>query len=129
MPKVAFIDRDGTIIWEPPQPKAWDPRETYTITSLDQFKFLDGALDGMKSLADKGYKLVLVTNQTYLGRPKNPRQLFDKVMAKIKRAMNERGIEFDFIMICPHGPDDGCVCRKPKTGGLDPYFKKYDGQI
>src|ERR1700733_12403109 len=129
MQKYAFIDRDGTILWEPKQPEGFDPRETYTLTSMDQFKFIDNAVKGLKQLVDKGYKLVMVTNQTFLGSPKNPKEMFDKVMARVDSDLAKQNIRFEFIMVCPHGPDEGCVCRKPKTGGLKPFLEANQGNI
>lgn len=129
MQKYAFVDRDGTILWEPKQPSEFDPRDTYSLRSIDDFKFMDGAITGMKKLAANGYKFVLATNQTYLGTPKNPRETFDQVMAKLKSELSQEGLSFDFIMVCPHGPDEGCECRKPKIGGLKPFLEANKGQI
>jgi imidazoleglycerol-phosphate dehydratase/histidinol-phosphatase len=129
MQKYAFLDRDGTFLWEPERPEGVDPRETFPLQSMEQFSFMDGALEGMKQLVDKGYRLVMVTNQTFLGTPRHPQAMFDKVMAKINEELSEQGISFDFIMACPHGPDEGCNCRKPKTGGLYQFLKDSQGKI
>ena len=120
--KYAFIDRDGTIIWEPEKPEGVDPRETFPLQSADQVQFMDGAIEGLKALQDEGYKLVLVTNQSFLGTPKHPQKVFDQVMERMHSDLAKHGIKFEFEMICPHGPDDGCECRKPKTGGLKEFL-------
>ena len=122
--KIAFVDRDGTIIWEPERPSDVDPRETFPLTSAGQVRFLTDAIDGLKLLLDKGFKLVLVTNQTFLGTPKHPQVTFDQVMDRMLGELKKQGVEFDFIMVCPHGPDDGCDCRKPKIGGVKTYLEK-----
>lgn len=127
--KVAFLDRDGTFLWEPEKPVDVDPRETFPLRSLSEFKFMDGALEGIKQLVTDGFKLVMVTNQTFLGTAKHPQAIFDQIMAKIDEELAKEDIRFEFIMVCPHGPDEGCVCRKPKTGGLQPFFKEHGRHI
>jgi len=124
MQKVALVDRDGTIIWEPERPERVDPRETFPLVSADQVSFVDGAIDGLKRLVERGYKLVLVTNQTFLGTPKHPQKVFDQVMNRMLGELQAHGVTFEFIMICPHGPDEGCECRKPKTGGVKKYLEE-----
>lgn len=127
--KYAFLDRDGTIIWEPERPVGVDPRETFPLQSPEQVHFLDGAIKGMQKLAAKGYKLVLVTNQTFLGTPKHPQQIFDQVMQRLCEELAKHSLFFEFIMVCPHGPDEGCVCRKPKIGGVKPFLDAHKNSI
>lgn len=123
MQKYAFVDRDGTIIWEPKKPKGADPRNAFPLKSMKEFKFMKGAISGMKKLQNKGYKLVLVTNQPFLGTDKHPRKMFDHVMDRIDRDLAKKSLYFEYKMICPHGPDENCKCRKPKTGGLKVHKK------
>lgn len=122
MQKIAFVDRDGTIIWEPERPEGIDPRETFPLTSSEQVSFMDGAIEGLKRLLDKGYKLVLVTNQTFLGTPKHPQNIFDEVMNRMFSELEKNAVKFDFVMVCPHGPGEGCNCRKPRIGGVEKYI-------
>jgi imidazoleglycerol-phosphate dehydratase/histidinol-phosphatase len=124
MQKYAFLDRDGTFLWEPEKPEGVDPRETFPLKSMDEFKFMNGAIDGMQKLVDREYKLVMVTNQTFLGTAKHPKEIFDQVMDRIHWELSKHNIYFDFIMVCPHGPDEGCECRKPKIGGLKEFLSK-----
>ncbi|MBY0539145.1 HAD-IIIA family hydrolase [Patescibacteria group bacterium] len=122
MKKLAILDRDGTFIWEPEKPEGVDPRETFPLKGAEEVQFLPGAIEGMKKLREAGYTLVMATNQTFLGTEKHPQDVFDAVMNKIKNELAMHGLSFDFIMVCPHGPDDGCTCRKPAIGGLYPYM-------
>jgi len=122
MQKYAFVDRDGTIIWEPERPLGIDPRETFPLASADQVQFMDGAIEGLQELQKKGYGLVLVTNQTFLGTPKHPQETFNQVMDRMREGLAEHGLKFEFEMVCPHGPDEGCECRKPKIGGLKDFL-------
>ena len=129
MQKYAFLDRDGTFLWEPEKPTGVDPRETFPLKSMEEFKFMDGGIEGIKKLVDEGYKLVMVTNQTFLGTPKHPQEMFDQVMNKIDEELSKYNIKFDFKMVCPHGPDEGCDCRKPQIGGLKEFLKENEGKI
>ncbi len=122
MQKYAFIDRDGTFLWEPERPEGVDPRETFPLKSADEVRFMEGAFEGMQKLQDAGYKLVLVTNQSHLDTARHPRQIFDSVMQKMRDDLAQHGIRFAFEMVCPHGPDDGCACRKPSTGGVTEFL-------
>lgn len=120
--KVAFVDRDGTIIWEPEKPEGFRTEDTFPLSSPQQVKLLPGAIDGLKKLKKLDYKLVLVTNQTYLGTERHPQDVFDSVMDKLESELESEGIEFDYKMICPHGPNEGCGCRKPEIGGVQGYI-------
>jgi imidazoleglycerol-phosphate dehydratase / histidinol-phosphatase len=121
MQKYAFVDRDGTFLSEPERPEGVDPRETFPLKSAEDVRFMEGALDGLRTLSDKGYKLVLVSNQSHLGTVKHPLSVFDAVMARMRAELEQHGIRFAFEMVCPHGPDDGCGCRKPNIGGVTQY--------
>lgn len=129
MKKYAFVDRDGTFLWEPEKPEGIDPRETFPLKSMDEFQFMDGAKEGLKALVEKGYGLVMATNQTYLGTPRHPQEIFDAVMKRIYEELAAEGVSFDFVMICPDGPDDGCDCRKPAIGGLKEFLERNDGEV
>lgn len=129
MQKYAFIDRDGTIIWEPPRPADADPRETFELKSPDQVALMDGAIEGMQALQKKGYKLVMATNQSYLGTPRHPKEIFDQVMDRLFKELEKNDIHFEFVMVCPHGPDESCDCRKPRIGGLKEFLEKHKNDI
>jgi len=113
--KVAFIDRDGTLIWEPP--------ETEQVDSMAKLRLLPGVFEGLAALQAQGYALVMVSNQDGLGTPAFPRAAFDEPQAELLRRLSERGIEFSEIFICPHFPADGCDCRKPGTRLVEEYLR------
>ena len=125
MRKVAFVDRDGTLIREPQGPEDVDPRETFPLKSADDVRFMEGAIEGLMTLTRAGYELVLVTNQTYLGTSRHPQEIFDAVMERMTGELEKSGVRFAFVIVCPHGPEDGCECRKPKIGGLTPFLTAY----
>lgn len=106
--KYAFLDRDGTLIFE--------PEDTFQIDSIEKLKILDGVIEGLKKLQKQGFKLVMVTNQNGVGTSSFPTEDFEKPQAKLLEIFKENGIEFERIFVCPHLPEDNCACRKPKIG-------------
>lgn len=126
MQKYAFIDRDGTIIHEFGRDKddiAYVPRST------DDVQFVDGAIEGMKQLIANGYKLVLATNQPYLGTPRNPSDTYNEIMDYVYNDLSSEGVTFVDEMVCPHEASANCDCRKPKIGGLDSFLRKHQEDI
>lgn len=109
--KVAFLDRDGTLIWEPP--------DTLQIDSVKLLRILPGVLPGLQRLVAGGFHLVMVSNQDALGTPGYPREAFEEVQSRLLSLLRREGITFTDVLICPHAPPDGCNCRKPKTGLVD----------
>lgn len=112
--KVAFIDRDGTIIHE--------PQDTYQIDSIEKLKILPGVTAGLKKLMRQGYHLILISNQDGLGTPSFPQEDFDEPHNKMLELLKKDGIVFDEQFICPHISADNCSCRKPKTGLVQDYL-------
>lgn len=108
MKKYAFVDRDGTIIFEPP--------DTFYVDSLDKLQILPGVIQTLQLLKKKGYSLVMVTNQDGLGSDYNPTDVFNRIQAALLGQLKKEGIEFERILVCPHYAEDNCQCRKPKTG-------------
>lgn len=116
MRNLIFIDRDGTIIKEP---------EDYQIDSLEKLELVDGAIPAMLSLQSLGYELILVSNQDGLGTSSFPQDDFDIPHAKLLQILNSQGVRFVDELICPHMPDAGCKCRKPKPGLLKAYLGRF----
>jgi len=114
---VLFVDRDGTLVEEPPDQQ---------IDSLDKVRFMPGVFAALADLTQHGYRLVLVTNQDGLGTPSFPRAAFEPVQHFILEAFRSQGIEFDAAFVCPHFEADGCGCRKPNTGLVEEYFRATD---
>ena len=116
--KYAFIDRDGTLIFE--------PQDTFQVNGLEQLQILDGVVLGLKSLVNRGFKLVMVTNQDGLGTSSNPQDNFDLIQKTLLEKFAENGIVFERIFVCPHFSSEDCSCRKPKTGLVDYLLKSVD---
>lgn len=114
--KIAFLDRDGTLIYEPP--------ETRQVDSLEKLQILPGVISGLKNFVSQGYKLVMISNQDGLGTESFPRKDFEAVQSKLLQDFQENGIVFEKVFICSHFETDNCNCRKPKTGLLKKFLKE-----
>ena len=113
--KVLFIDRDGTIIVEPPT--------DYQVDSLEKLAFLPGAISALRRIALQGdYLLVMVTNQDGLGTDSFPEGTFWPAQNKMFDTLKGEGIVFDAIHIDRTFESEGADTRKPGTGMLQEYL-------
>ncbi len=118
--RVLFIDRDGTIIVEPPV--------TYQVDNVAQIEFLPAVIRNLYFLRTKlDFEWALVTNQDGLGTPVYPQENFEAVQGKFLQILKNEGVEFDKIFIDTSFPEDNLPTRKPGTGLLNGYFTdEYD---
>jgi imidazoleglycerol-phosphate dehydratase/histidinol-phosphatase len=115
MKKVLFIDRDGTLIVEPP--------EDYQVDSLDKLEFYPGVFRWLSAIASEfDYELVMVSNQDGLGTDAFPLESFFPPQNKMLRALENEGIFFTDILIDPSLPSENSPNRKPGTGMLGKYI-------
>ena len=120
MNKVLFIDRDGTLIIEPPV--------TYQIDSLENLEFYPGVFRNLHNINKfLDYKLVIVSNQDGMGTSSFPYEDFIKPHEKFIQAFKNEGVIFDDILIDNSFPEDNSPNRKPRTGLLGGYLNgSYD---
>ncbi len=111
--KILFVDRDGTILVEPPD---------FQIDSVEKFALVPGVIPALLSLRDAGWRLVMVSNQDGLGSKAYPKKKWDVVQTLLMGVLESQGIRFDAIFVCPHRDGDGCECRKPRPGLLKRYL-------
>lgn len=115
MKKVLFIDRDGTLVIEPPI--------DYQLDSLEKLEFYPGVFNGLSKIAQElDYELVMVTNQDGLGTASFPEETFWPAQNKILDAFKNEGIEFDEILIDKSFPEENAPTRKPGIGMLNKYI-------
>ncbi|MCC6139055.1 MAG: lipopolysaccharide heptosyltransferase II [Nitrospira sp.] len=100
-----FLDRDGTL----------NPDPGY-IGSPDQFELFPDVADALARLTRAGARLVVVTNQSGVGRGLFSSGDLDRVHEKLRRLVGAAGASLAGIYVCPHRPDEQCHCRKPETG-------------
>ncbi|KAA6441642.1 bifunctional histidinol-phosphatase/imidazoleglycerol-phosphate dehydratase HisB [Dyadobacter flavalbus] len=120
MKKVLFIDRDGTIIVEPPT--------DFQVDSLEKLEFLPKAISSLRRIAEEtDYELVMVTNQDGLGTDSFPEPDFWPAHNKMLQTLAGENIHFVAVHIDRSFPEDNLPTRKPGTGLLTAYFsEEYD---
>ncbi|MBQ2787812.1 MAG: bifunctional histidinol-phosphatase/imidazoleglycerol-phosphate dehydratase HisB [Bacteroidaceae bacterium] len=114
MKKALFIDRDGTIIWEPPV--------TEQVDSLEQLRFMPGAIGALSQIAKSDFELVIASNQDGLGTDANPTDRFNIIHGKMLETLEGEGVIFDNQLIDEHYESDGSPNRKPGTGMFGKYL-------
>ncbi len=120
MKKVLFIDRDGTLVIEPPV--------DYQLDSLEKLEFYPGVFQWLSKIAiELDYELVMVTNQDGLGTSSFPEETFWPAHNQIIQAFKNEGVEFAEVLIDKSFPAENAPTRKPGTGLLQPYlYGNYD---
>lgn len=104
--KVVFLDRDGVLIENVPD----------YVRSWDDVIYFDQAFEALKLLQTAGYGLVVVTNQSVIGRGLMPLKTVQELNDRILAGFEETGIRITGRYMCPHAPEENCPCRKPKPG-------------
>lgn len=82
----------------------------------DLVQLIPGAAEGLMSLRKAGYRIVIVTNQSGIGRGYFDTETLERVHDRLRLELRKKGADFDAIYYCPHTPEDNCNCRKPKPG-------------
>jgi imidazoleglycerol-phosphate dehydratase / histidinol-phosphatase len=111
--KVLFVDRDGTLIEEPPDNQ---------VDALEKVRLVPQVVPAMLRLRDAGFRFVMVSNQDGLGSAAFPQDAFERCHDHVMALFASQGIAFDRVFVCPHTADERCACRKPRTGLLTRYL-------
>jgi D-glycero-D-manno-heptose 1,7-bisphosphate phosphatase len=103
--KVVILDRDGTVIVD-----------RHYLSDPAGLELLPGAAEGLRRLHERGYRLVIITNQSGVGRGLLSVARLHEIHDRFREMVNTAGARLEAIYYCPHVPDDGCDCRKPRLG-------------
>lgn len=103
-----FLDRDGVLI---------ENRAEY-VRNWSQVVIFPEAIRALASSKLDNYKVVIVTNQSAVGRGIIPLETAEEINLRLVRLIRAQGGRIDGVYLCPHSPDDGCDCRKPRPGLL-----------
>ena len=105
--RYVVLDRDGTIIGE---------REY--LSEPEQVALLPGVGAALRELQQMGFGLVVITNQSGVGRGIFDQAQLERVLERLRELLEKEGVHLDGLYVCPHKPDDDCACRKPRLGLL-----------
>ena len=114
--RAVFLDRDGVLNRD---------SEDF-IKTPDELELLPGAAESVSRLNDAGFLCVVITNQSGIARGLFPESALDGLHAKLRAGLAAGGAHIDAIYYCPHGPNDGCDCRKPAAGMVLQAARDYD---
>jgi histidinol-phosphate phosphatase family protein len=103
--KAVFIDRDDTIAKDVPYCRRPEDLELF-----------DGIAESIKNLNNAGFLVIIITNQSGIARGYFTEETLNKIHEKLRRDLARNGARIDGIYYCPHHPENGCMCRKPKPG-------------
>lgn len=113
--KLIILDRDGVINQD---------SDDY-IKSLDEWIPIKGAIEAIAKLSKAGWVVAIATNQSGIARGYYSLTTLTAMHDKLRRLVAEQGGEIGLIAFCPHGPDEGCHCRKPNIGLLEQIADHY----
>ena len=117
--ELIILDRDGVI--------NRDSRDF--VKSPDEWLPLPGSIEAIARLSKAGYTLAVASNQSGLARGLFDRDALEAMHDKLRGLVDDAGGRIDHIVVCPHGPDDGCDCRKPKPGLLEQLAEHFGQEL
>jgi D-glycero-D-manno-heptose 1,7-bisphosphate phosphatase len=113
--RYVFLDRDGVINKDSPD----------YVKSWAEFDFLPGSIEAIRLLAEHGFTVIVITNQSIINRKMAALDDLEFTHSMMKKAVREAGGEITDIFFCPHKPEDYCACRKPEPGLILEASRKY----
>ena len=112
--KAIFLDRDGTI-----------NVDTNYVHKIEEWKFIDGVKEALKKLQELGFKLIVISNQSGIGRGIFSKEENDILFKYMVSELEKDGIRIEKFYYCPHH-NQNCECRKPKLGMFYEAAKEFD---
>lgn len=117
--KLVILDRDGVINYDSPS----------YIKSPDEWKPIPGSLEAIAKLNQAGYRVVIATNQSGIGRGLFEMATLNAIHDKMHRALGQVGGRIDAVFFCPHAQEANCSCRKPKPGLLEDIGHRFNADL
>lgn len=108
--KTIFLDRDGVINRNP-------PNRGY-VKKWEEFAFIPNAREAIRDLTENDYRIIVITNQSGIGRGLYSKESVADIHSRMVAEVSKAGGKVDAVYYCPHHPNAGCECRKPKPGML-----------
>jgi D-glycero-D-manno-heptose 1,7-bisphosphate phosphatase len=113
--KAVFLDRDGVINFD-----------YGYIGTVDRFKIIPGVIHALRTLQSYDYLLIIITNQSGIGRKYYTEKDFELVNNHMTKLFMNNHVHITDVFHCPHLPEDQCFCRKPNPGMLKKAIEKYN---
>lgn len=117
--KLIILDRDGVINHDSAQ----------FIKSPEEWKPIPGSLEAIARLSQADYRVVVATNQSGVGRGLFDMPMLNAIHDKMHKAVAQAGGRIDAVFFCPHTPEAGCNCRKPKSGMIEEIAARYNADL
>ena len=114
-----ILDRDGVINHD----------SEHFIKNADEWQPIPGSLQAIAALTEAGFTLAIASNQSGIARGLFDQDALDAMHAKMLGLINAAGGHIGRVVICPHGPDDDCACRKPRPGMLEQLAQHFDTSL
>lgn len=114
-----ILDRDGVI----------NQDSDAFIKSPDEWLPLPGSLDAIAQLTQANWRVVIASNQSGIARGLFTADTLNRIHLKMRQMVADAGGRVDAIFVCPHGPDDDCLCRKPRPGLFHEIARRYDTSL
>jgi histidinol-phosphate phosphatase family protein len=103
--RAVFLDRDGTLV-----------RDVHFCRRVEDLQLLPGVAQAVRLLNERGFRVVVITNQSGIGRGYLTVETLTAIHKKLEEELGRRGAVVDAIYFCPHRPQEGCECRKTRPG-------------
>ena len=117
--KLVILDRDGVINFDSPQ----------FIKSPEEWKPIPGSLEAIARLNQAGYRVVVATNQSGIGRGLFDMATLNAIHDKMYRALAQFGGRIDALFFCPHAAELNCPCRKPRPGMFEEIARRFNVEL
>jgi len=114
--KLVILDRDGVINHDSPD----------FVKTPQEWTALPGSLDAIARLSHAGWRVVIASNQSGIARRLITMESLNAIHAKLRRELTQAGGMIDAIFVCPHAPQDDCLCRKPRAGLFHEIARRYE---